>query len=92
MKLYRKLSFLAILREIYVEIKRAGLALSKSRYLCGLQCPKLLWLRYNAPEEVPPPDKSSLDIFEQGHLVGDFAKRFFQMESKLIIADHLNMD
>ena len=59
------------------ESKRAGLALSKSRYLCGLQCPKLLWLRYNAPEEVPPPDKSSLDIFEQGHLVGDFAKKIF---------------
>jgi hypothetical protein len=51
--------------------------LSKSRYLNGLQCPKLLWVAANEPERLPEPDAATQHIFDQGHLVGELAKRLF---------------
>jgi hypothetical protein len=48
--------------------------LSKSKYLTGLQCPKLLWYSYNEPEKIPKPDAAKQAIFDAGHLVGDYAK------------------
>lgn len=51
--------------------------LSKSRYLNGLQCPRLLWIATNEPERIPEPDASTQHIFDQGHLVGELAKRLF---------------
>jgi hypothetical protein len=51
--------------------------LSKSKYLNGLQCLKYLWLLYNAPESIPEFDASTLRIFDQGHLVGELAKKLF---------------
>jgi hypothetical protein len=51
--------------------------LSKSKYMNGLQCPKLLWFIYNDPEKVPGPDASTQRIFDQGHLVGELAKKLF---------------
>jgi hypothetical protein len=51
--------------------------LSKSRYMNGLQCLKLLWLVYHQPEKVPGPDASTRRIFDQGHLVGELAKKLF---------------
>lgn len=51
--------------------------ISKSRYLEGLQCPKLLWFRYNAKDQFPPIDPSTQAIFDQGHLVGNYAKQLF---------------
>jgi len=50
---------------------------SKSRYLEGLQCPKLLWKRCNAKEEFPPTDEATQAIFDQGHLVTDLAHALF---------------
>jgi hypothetical protein len=55
----------------------ANRLLSKSKYLNGLQCPKLLWLVCNDPDQVPGPDASTLHIFDQGHLVGELAKKLF---------------
>ncbi len=52
-------------------------SLSKSKYLAGLQCHKLLWYHYNAKDKIPPPDEHTQAIFDQGHLVGQFAKRLF---------------
>ncbi|MGA2624709.1 MAG: DUF2779 domain-containing protein [Bacteroidota bacterium] len=52
-------------------------SLSKSKYLAGLQCHKLLWYHYNAKDKIPPPDQHTQAIFDQGHLVGQFAKRLF---------------
>lgn len=52
-------------------------SLSKSKYLAGLQCHKLLWYHYNAKEKIPPPDEHTQAIFDQGHLVGQLAKRLF---------------
>jgi len=51
--------------------------LSKSRYLNGLQCPKLLWIATNEPERIPEPDAATQRIFDQGHLVGELAKKLF---------------
>jgi hypothetical protein len=51
--------------------------ISKSKYLAGLQCQKLLWYYYNAKEEIPPPDAATQAIFDQGHEVGELAKSLF---------------
>ncbi len=51
--------------------------LSKSRYLLGLQCPRLLWLHVNEPERIPAVDESTQFIFDQGHEVGNLAKQLF---------------
>lgn len=54
-----------------------NIRISKSKYLNGLQCKKLLWYVYHEPEKIPPPDKATQAIFDQGHLVGDYAKKLF---------------
>ena len=49
--------------------------LSKSRYLCGLQCHRQLWWRVHepeAPELAPSPGQQNL--FAQGREVGERAK------------------
>ena len=51
--------------------------LSKSKYLNGLQCPKYLWVKLNEPDRIPRFDESMLYRFNQGHLVGEFAKKRF---------------
>jgi hypothetical protein len=51
--------------------------ISKSRYLAGLQCPKLLWHHYNAKDLLPAPDAAKQAIFDQGHLVGARARNLF---------------
>lgn len=48
--------------------------LTKSRYLNGLQCFKLLWIAANEPERIPATDAATQHIFDQGHLVGELAK------------------
>ena len=53
--------------------------LSKSKYLAGLQCPKLLWLQINERGKIPQVDLSTQFIFDQGHLVGELAKKLFPM-------------
>jgi len=54
-----------------------NIRISKSKYLNGLQCKKLLWYIYNEPEAIPEPDDATQAIFDQGHLVGDYAKKLF---------------
>jgi hypothetical protein len=51
--------------------------LSKSKYLTGLQCRKLLWYTYNAKDRIPPYDEGTLAVFDQGHQVGELAKSLF---------------
>ena len=52
--------------------------LSKSKYLSGLQCPKLLWHQYNAKDLIPAIDAGTQAIFDQGHLVGEYARKIFR--------------
>ncbi len=55
----------------------ASQLLSKSKYLNGLQCPKLLWVQFHEPERIPETDPVTQYIFDQGHLVGELAKKLF---------------
>ncbi len=51
--------------------------LSKTKYINGLQCPKLLWTLFHEPEKIPEPDATTQYLFDQGHLVGEMAKKLF---------------
>jgi len=55
----------------------SSVMLSKSRYLNGLQCPRLLWIASNQPKTIPEPDAATQHIFDQGHLVGELARKLF---------------
>jgi hypothetical protein len=52
-------------------------AISKSKYVSGLQCPKLLWTQYNDRDAIPPSDAAKQAIFDTGHAVGDLAMDLF---------------
>ncbi|MDP2646536.1 MAG: DUF2779 domain-containing protein [Desulfobacterales bacterium] len=51
--------------------------LSKTRYLAGQQCAKLLWMHYHQKEAFPPIDAATQAIFDQGHAVGELAQTLF---------------
>ena len=51
--------------------------LSKSKYLTGLQCPKYLWMQIHEAERIPEVDAVTQYVFDQGHLVGEYAKKLF---------------
>ena len=51
--------------------------ISKSKFLQGLQCPKLIWSAYNAKHLFPAVDDALQAVFDQGHDVGSFAKKMF---------------
>ena len=51
--------------------------LSKSTFLMGRQCSKLLWFRYNAKDQIPPPDEAQQAVFDQGTEVGELAQQLF---------------
>jgi hypothetical protein len=52
--------------------------LSKSKYLQGLKCYKLLWMSYHAKDKIPPTDAATQAIFDQGHEVTVLAKTLFK--------------
>ncbi len=51
--------------------------ISKSKYLAGIQCDRLLWTYYNAKDDIPGPDDATQALFDHGHEVGEFAKKYF---------------
>jgi len=52
--------------------------LSKSQFVAGSQCPKLLWWTVHEAEALElQPDKVLLDRFDQGRLVGELARQRF---------------
>ena len=51
--------------------------LTKSKYLVGLQCSRYLWVMLNEPDRIPKPDTSTQHRFDEGHLVGEWAKKLF---------------
>jgi hypothetical protein len=50
---------------------------SKSKFIQGSQCKKLLWFAYNAKDQIPESDAAQQAIFDQGHEVGALAKSLF---------------
>ncbi len=55
----------------------ASKLLTKSRYLSGIQCPRLLWVTINDKQRLPPIDPVTQHVFDQGHDVGELAKRLY---------------
>ena len=53
------------------------LVLSKSKYLTGLQCPKLLWMSYHAKDQFPETDPQTQAIFDQGNEITALARTLF---------------
>ncbi len=51
--------------------------LSKSKYITGLSCSKLLWCQFNAPELIPAFDETTQAIMQQGQDVGAWAKKLY---------------
>ena len=51
--------------------------LSKSKYMRGISCPRLLWYEVNRPEVMPPVDAGTQARFDMGHQVGDLAKLLY---------------
>ena len=49
--------------------------LTKSKYLNGLQCPKLLWTVFNG--SLPEVDAATQYLFDQGHLINGFSRQWF---------------
>src|SRR3989338_9014000 len=52
--------------------------LSKTKYLDGLKCHKLLWYEYNRKEDLPKVDAATQAKFDQGKIVGELAQTLFQ--------------
>ena len=57
--------------------------LSKTKYLDGLKCPKLLWYEYNRKEDLPEIDAATQALFDQGKIVGELAQTLFPGGIKL---------
>ena len=51
--------------------------LSKSDYTIGMECPGHLWMKYHDKENIPPHSPGVLKRFEQGHVVGELAKKLY---------------
>lgn len=51
--------------------------LTKSRYMAGLQCPVYLWYLFHAPDKIPETGEAQQFIFDQGSLVGNYAKKLW---------------
>lgn len=62
--------------------------LSKSRFVAGWQCPKLLWWKVHDPDATElQPDVVLEDLFDQGRLVGERAREEWP-DGTLIEGDH----
>ena len=51
--------------------------ISKSKFLWGTQCSKLLWYAYNERGAFPAPEPELLELFERGHGIGRIARTLF---------------
>ena len=64
--------------------------LTKSNYLQGLQCPKLLWVAKNDKQRIPEPDISVKHNFEMGDIIGVLATKVFPEGTDLADLDFMD--
>ena len=57
--------------------------LSKSKYINGLQCLKLLWVSINDTTRLPAYDAATQHVFDQGHIIGELAQDLYRGGIKL---------
>jgi len=62
---------------------KSAVCLTKTNYLEGLECPKLLWYRYHRKYEIPPPSAEEREIIKQGQIVGALARQLFPSGIKI---------
>lgn len=68
-----------------------SLALSKSRFLSGLQCPKQLWWRVHEPDAPElKPDENAQHLFDTGAQVGAAARGYVPNGTLILAAAHDN--
>lgn len=51
--------------------------LTKSKFVTGIQCPKLLWLQVHEPGRIPEKAESEIARLDEGTLIGEVAKEVF---------------
>ena len=56
---------------------RAPIALSKTKLLSLVQCPRKLWLETYRPELVPEPSAEKTSLLATGNVVGELARRLY---------------
>jgi hypothetical protein len=56
---------------------KSNIFLSKTKYLDGLKCYKLVWYKYNHKEDLPEIDAATQFIMDQGNIVGELAQTLF---------------
>jgi len=57
--------------------------LSKSRYVAGLQCPRMLYYIVHNPTELPEPNAFDRYQMEQGTFAGKYAANFFKNAARI---------
>ena len=57
--------------------------LSKSKYINGVQCLKLLWVSINEAARLPVYDAATQHVFDQGHMIGELAQQLYPGGVKL---------
>ncbi|MCC7574863.1 DUF2779 domain-containing protein [Candidatus Woesearchaeota archaeon] len=67
-----------------------GKMLSKSKYMAGLESHALLWTLVNNSERISEPDMVLQDKFDEGHNVGELAKKLFSSGVDLSDYDFLD--
>lgn len=63
-------------------------SLSKSNYIRGLRCSKLLWLYCHEPNSIPKPTGSAKYFIDQGNEVGELAHKLFPNGRYIDTADY----
>jgi len=51
--------------------------ISKTSFLTGTQCSKLLWMKLHERDAFPPVSEQQQAIFDQGHEIGPMAKGLY---------------
>lgn len=64
--------------------------LSKSRFIKGMQCQKLLWLLAHKKDAISPPSKEQEQIFSIGNEVGELACELFPNGARISFDDGIS--
>lgn len=64
--------------------------LSKSRFIKGMQCQKLLWLLAHKKDAISPPSKEQVQIFSIGNEVGELACGLFPNGARIHFCDGIS--
>lgn len=70
--------------------KRTAMNLSKSRFIKGMQCQKLLWLLAHKKDAISPPSKEQEQIFSIGNEVGELACELFPNGARIHFCDGIS--